>query len=439
MPNLLKSWLARYNETSAISFTDWAKLWSGNSVTFNGRPHASIPLGAFGPGAGAYRGNSVVFACESKRAAVFSEARFAFQRLRSGTPGDFFVDGSLRLLEQPWPGATLRDLLVACELDIMSAGNSYWVLDENDEFLIWLDPACITIVTSAHVDPISGQKTGEQLLGYVYRLQGGTPTYYAPHEIAHYKPIPSGSSRFLGGSWLSPCLPDVNADELITQHKVVSLDSGAKLGVVVSIDKDVQPDDFDAFVQLFNEKHEGAANSGKTLFLGGGADVKTVGQTFDQLNLKAVQGGGETRIAACSGVPAVVAQISEGLAGSSLNAGNYGAAKRAFADITIRPLWGAWAGAFQYLLNTPRDARLWYDDRDVAFLREDVTDQAEILAKNALTTRTLLDAGFEPDAVVEAVDSGDIKRLSGSHSGLFSVQLQPPVDPNAAPSEGVPA
>jgi hypothetical protein len=114
------------------------------------------------------------------------------------------------------------------------------------------------------------------------------------------------------------------------------------------------------------------------------------------------------------------------MSGSSLNSGNYTAAKRNFVDGTMRPLWGAWAGAFQWLLKVPVGTRLWYDDRDIAFLREDVKDQAEIHAKDAVTIRQLIDAGFDPDAVIEAVRAGDYSRLKGHHSGLFSVQLQPP-------------
>jgi hypothetical protein len=79
-----------------------------------------------------------------------------------------------------------------------------------------------------------------------------------------------------------------------------------------------------------------------------------------------------------------------------------------------------------------RASRLWYDDRDVEFLREDEKDAAEIRASDAQTMRTLLDAGYQPDAVVEYVDSGEASRLRGKHSGLFSVQLQP-AGTNAAP------
>ena len=181
--------------------------------------------------------------------------------------------------------------------------------------------------------------------------------------------------------------------------------------------------------------HKGVDKAFKTLYLGGGADVKVVGANFDQLNLKAVQGAGETRIAAAAGVPASYLGISEGLAGSSLNAGNYAAARRRFADGTIRPLWRAACGALETLLVVPDPTvRLWYDDRDVAFLQEEVIDAANIKNREALTIESLVRAGFEPDTIVQAVITGDYALLR--HSGLYSVQLQPASDGQTTPEDG---
>jgi hypothetical protein len=68
--------------------------------------------------------------------------------------------------------------------------------------------------------------------------------------------------------------------------------------------------------------------------------------------------------------------------------------------------------------------RLWYDDRDVSFLQEDVLDAADIRGKDATTMRTLVDGGFDPQSVIDAVTTGDMTLLT--HSGTLSVQLQPP-------------
>jgi hypothetical protein len=135
----------------------------------------------------------------------------------------------------------------------------------------------------------------------------------------------------------------------------------------------------------------------------------------------------------------VLVGLSEGLQGSSLNSGNYQQARRRMADITAHPLWQNAAGSLAILVGTappPRSAkvdlgtkdtgavRLWYDARDVPFLREDEKDAAEIRGSDAATMRQLLDAGFEPKSVVAALLAEDFGLLK--HTGLFSVQLQPP-------------
>jgi hypothetical protein len=62
----------------------------------------------------------------------------------------------------------------------------------------------------------------------------------------------------------------------------------------------------------------------------------------------------------------------------------------------------------------------------VPFLREDRRDAAEISQQQAATIRTLIEGGYEPDAAVRAVMAEDYGLLIGKHSGLVSVQLQPP-------------
>lgn len=422
----------RANETSAISMHDWQQSFRpGSQFTYQGQTYQGYPIGGgsglagYGLGnLGYYESNSVVFACEAKRVNVFSEARFQFQQVRQGRPGDLFGTPDLLVLEEPWLGASTRDLLAVAELDVATYGNSYWIVD-HDGYLLRLDPCNIKILTEAIEDPVSGNRVGERLLGYVYMTTRDTMTIYSPREIAHYKPIPS-RCQFLGQSWLSACLSDIDADTQMTEHKRIQLRNGANLSYVVSVDKSVTPDQLSIFAEKFRAHTEGSQNAGKTLFLGGGADVKTIGQTFGDLALAATQAATETRIAACAGTHPVIVGLTEGMSGSSLNSGNYTAAKRNFVDGTMRPLWGAFAGAFQWIVKVPAGARLWYDDRDIAFLREDVKDQAAIQAQDATTIRTLIDAGFKPDAVIDAVKANDLKRLAGQHSGLFSVQLQKP-------------
>jgi hypothetical protein len=80
---------------------------------------------------------------------------------------------------------------------------------------------------------------------------------------------------------------------------------------------------------------------------------------------------------------------------------------------------------------------LWIDTADVSFLQEDEQDEATIRETRARAIRTLLDAGYDPDAAAQYVATGDVSVLVGSHSGLFSVQLQPAGADQAQPARAL--
>jgi hypothetical protein len=84
-------------------------------------------------------------------------------------------------------------------------------------------------------------------------------------------------------------------------------------------------------------------------------------------------------------VPPAVLAISEGLQGSALNAGNFQASQRQFADATMRPLWRNFAGSMARIVAVPDGAELWYDDRDIPALQQDADQAATILQTQAAT------------------------------------------------------
>lgn len=431
------------NETTGLSIYDWRRLFApGAAVNYGGNSYRAFKVNGGGPGGAYYSSNSVVFALAAKRILLFSEARFQWQQLRGGSTrarahdaeheeratGELFGTPDLKLLEEPWPGHTTADLLAQADLDVLQAGNSYWVIDDTG-YLLRLDATKMGIVTEAATEAqIQGTYIGERLLYYVYKPSNDPSTWtkYEPQDVAHYKPYPDPNNRFIGMSWLTPCLPDIETDCIVTEHKKSVIENGAALSTIVSFPPETSKPDVEWYIEKFRVEHEGPSNAGKTLFIGNGADAKVIGQTFENLALQAVQNAGETRVAACSGVPSVMVGFSESLKGSSLNAGNYGEARRNLADTTMRPFWRIFAGAFQSLLNVPAGARLWYDVADVPFLQEDQSDAADIGQKKSVTLEQLIRAGFKPDACVQAVITGDFSRLSGQHTGLTSVQLVPP-------------
>lgn len=168
-----------------------------------------------------------------------------------------------------------------------------------------------------------------------------------------------------------------------------------------------------------------------TLFLSAGADIKVVGADLKSIDFAAVQGHGETRICAAARVPAIIAGVSEGL--DSATYSNYAQARRAFGDLTMRPLWRTAAASLAPLVAVPAAAELWYDARDIPFLQEDVKDEAEIQQTQAATIASLVREGFTAESSILAVMNGDMNLLD--HTGLVSVQLLPNTAPADQPPE----
>jgi hypothetical protein len=379
--------------------------------------------------AGAYKHNAVVFACMAVRMRVFTEARFQWREINKGRPGNLFGTQELRILEEPWPGGTTGDLLARMLQDADLGGNSF-ILRVSANRLMRLRPDWITIVSGSTNGDIDAWDIGAEVIGYLYQPGGPgggrTPIPLLPETVAHFAPVPDPIAPWRGMSWLTPIIREVQADGAATMHKQTLFQKGATPNMIVKADATVTRELFDATVKLVKEGHEGAANAYKTLFLAGGWDAQVVGSNLRQLDFKATQGAGETRIAAAAGVPAVLVGLSEGLASATYS--NYGMARRAFADMWARPTWRNAAGSLERIVNTPSTnsgkAELWYDDRDISFLQDDHKDTAEIQVAQSSAIRQLVDAGFKPDTVVDAVLTEDLSKLR--HEGLFSVQLMPP-------------
>lgn len=418
---------ARSGDFPSLSLGEWLESFAFNGLSY---PVVQTSMGSpdreriFRSGVPAYMQSSTVFALVLARMQVFSQIRFQWTRFSGSQPGDLFGSAALGLLERPWPNGSTSSLLKRMEVDASSAGNSYIYRARND-LLGWLRPDYVTILLGSQTDAEHPNQAPDcEIAGWAYLPPAGKARYFGPEEVAHYAPLPDPHFRWLGMSWLTPVIREVQGDSLMEEHKLRFFENAATPNMVVKFNPAIGVDAVKKFKELMLEEHRGVANAYKTLFLGGGADATVVGSNFQQIDFTAVEGKGESRLAAAAGVPPSWVGFSEGLQGSSLNAGNFNSARRRFSDGTMADLWTSAAGALGAIIDPPDSgATLWYDTR-VPFMRQDEGDLANIQQTQAMTIQTLLYSGFTADSAVQAVANNDWRVLK--HTGLTSVQLQPP-------------
>lgn len=376
----------------------------------------------------ALRQSPPAFAAEMVRALVLSQTRFTFRNLTStSTPRRTFGTKELGLLERPWPNATTGELVSRMEWSAGLAGNAY-VVRQRDRLRV-LRPDWVMIAYGSQQEPEDAAHALDgEVIGYLYANGGFTSgnkvQTLLPGDVAHWSPIPDPERAGVGMSWITPAVREIKGDIAATEHKLQFFKNGATPNLVVKGIPAATKEQFNDLVDGMEQNHNGVRNAYRTLYLTAGADATVVGSHLAQIDFKATQGTGETRISVLSRVPAAILGISEGLSGSSLNAGNFNAARRMFADSWIYPTLQDLAASLAPLINVPRDAELWFDPTDMIALREDAKDAAEIVQIQMSTIVAGVNGGFKPESVIAAVQGQDVTLLK--HSGLLSVQLQPP-------------
>lgn len=389
--------------------------------------------------AAALRNCPPAFAAQMVRALVLSQARFTFRRRASTSKtGRTFGGRALGVLEKPWQNGTTGQLLATMEWHAGLTGNSY-VTNRTEGRLRVLRPDWVAVIYGSDQEPEDAAFALDgELIGYAYANGGliapgnGTLTGIAnrvqtllPDEVAHYTAAgltdPEGGG--IGMSWITPALKDMQADKAATEHKLMFWKNSASPNLVVKGIPAITKAQFDEIVDAMEAQHAGLRNAFKTLYLTAGADATVVGSTFQQMDLKNITALGETRIASLSRVPATLLGISEGLQGSSLNAGNFDSSRRVFADTWVSPTLQDYAASLAPLVDVPNDAELWPDTSDMPILRDDSKAAAEIEQMKQASIVAYVNAGFTPESAVQAVSAGDVSLLK--HTDLLSVQLQP--------------
>jgi phage portal protein BeeE len=389
------------------------------------------------------------FGAQLVRASVLSQARFCFRNADwSPRAGRTFTTSALGPLQQPWTNATTGQLINMMEWHEGLAGNAF-VTSRARQRLRVLRPDWVVIIYGSDQQPEDAAHALDgELIGYGYCNGGIAQGRYPvetllPDEVAHWSPLPDPECAGIGMSWITPAVREIQGDRAATDHKLKFFQNGATPNMVVKGITASSREQFDEIVDGLEARHAGVANAYRTLYLVAGADATVVGADLKQIDFKATQGAGETRISMLSRVHPVILGASEGLQGSSLNAGNFGAARRMWADTWIYPTLQDLAASLAPMVRVPSDAELWTNTRDMPILREDAKDAADIESTKAATIVKLSTSGFTRKSAVAAVTAEDMTLLEEDPNWV-SVQLQQsggqaPTLPTVPPKKALPA
>lgn len=428
----IDSWISDYLLPSSFQFgnTTYQFGMPGGLQTTMGQTRVSTIAHSMPGYMKALKSCPPAFAAQMVRALVLSQMRFTFRNppWHPSSPRKHFGTPALKLLERPWPNGTTGDLVGLMEWHAGLSGNAFTLRQPNRLRVLRPDFVGAVYGSELEADHPDHALDG-QLLGYIYQNGGignrdTQPVFLEAQDMAHWSPIPDPENPGMGMSWVTPAIRDIQGDLAASEFKNTFLRNGATPNLVVSGIPAPTVEKFNQIVDMLEQRHAGAANAFKTLYLTGTAAATVVGSDLQKLDLRNTQGGGETRLSMLSRVPAPVLGIAAGLEGSSLNAGNFGQARRLFSDTWAFPAMQDLAHALGPVVDVPADAELWFDTLDVPLLREDARDAAEIQKLRAETINSLITAGYEPTSVISAVESGDFRLLT--HTGMYSVQLQPP-------------
>lgn len=385
---------------------------------------------------GALLANPVISGALRVRMEVFSQARFQYRRLRGGKPAGLFGDENLQLLENPEPMQNTSNLLARALMDADLAANWFALRRAGPRIKRLRPDWCWLVFGSPNLDATPAWDPDAEVIGLIYQPGGKysseQPQAFAVGEFAHWAPLPHPLANRIGTSWLLPVLKEIEADQQMTIHKLMFLVNGATPNLIIKTPPGLAKDKAQEWIELFEQEHTGAFNAYRTAYLSAGFEIEEVGKDLQQIDFARVQGKGETRMAVASRVPPTLLYISEGLQGSSLNAGNYQTAKRAFADTHLRYLWASISSALEALVPPPgKDAELWYDETLIPFLQDDAKDASEIKQNNATTMGQLVRDGWTAKSAAKFIETGDPNDLV--HTDLVSVQLQKPGSEPDAP------
>ncbi|HZM83782.1 MAG TPA: LAGLIDADG family homing endonuclease [Candidatus Limnocylindrales bacterium] len=255
----------RHRDT-ALSINDWAEYFTfgGNTYGVVQTTMGQVDQEQIGhTSVAGFKGSGPIFSLVLARLQVFSQVRFQWTRFKGSQPTDLFGSPELGVLERPWRGGTTSDLLARMEVYASVAGCAYVTRPRRDQLSL-LRPDRVIIVMGSQTDADDPSEAPDaEIIGFIHSTSRGRMTMFSPNEVAYYAPIPDPDYRFLGMSWITPVIRDLQADSLATEHKARFFVNSATPNLAIRFDASITIEKVKQFKALLEAEHKGAFNAWK--------------------------------------------------------------------------------------------------------------------------------------------------------------------------------
>jgi HK97 family phage portal protein len=329
---------------------------------------------------------------------------------------------ALSVWRRPNPFYTLAEFLEASQQHYELTGEYWWVLASDSE----LNGRKITAPWPLELWPIRPDRIKpvphptKFISGFVHTLGRDETPLTLDQVIFNKRQNPMTPYR--GLSPLGSLVYDLAGDTAAAQYNAVFFKNGAMPGGIIEAQTPLSDDDFDQLMQRWREQHRGTSNAHRVGYLEN-ATFTPASYSRRDMEFVDLRNFSKDTIREAWRFP-------KSMLGSEAasNRATHEAEKQVFADNIIKPRLRRIRDSLNtdFLPKFPgvgkaSTRRLWFDFEDPS--PDDRESQRKDQDSNITAVGVLVRAGFDPAAVLEALEMPDIE-----HTGRLPVTVQIPED-----------
>lgn len=342
--------------------------------------------------------NGTVFGIVNRTSTAVAKTEWKlYRKAQSGNEDDrqeVTSHAALDLLNRPNQFFT-RMLLMETEQQHVDLTGEGWLVVAYDQRMKNL-PLELWPVRPDRMTPVP--HPNKYLAGYVYTSPDGEKVPLDVNQVIHVR-MPNPRDPYRGLGPVQSVLTEIDSADAAARWNANFFHNSAEPGGIVRVDRRLSDDDFQQLRQRWNEQHKGVSNAHRVAIL---EEAEWVERKYTQRDMQfsELRGISRDQILEAFGFPRSMLGITEDVNRANADAGEY-----VFAKWLTVPRLDRWRDAWNSLLLPlygPTAKGLEFD-YDSPVPEDEDAELAEMTAK-ANAGKSYIDAGFDGDSVVEALD-----------------------------------